>query len=140
MGDVTGDAHTEQEQWEADREALSAAGVPRWAQVTGDDDSLRPRLFVWVNEALDLEAALVGEADGAALQVLGERASEVLRGDNASGTRGGPADLGQPTALAVVHQHAVGHGSMGRAAVRPLADVVRFASERLDDLIAQCKP
>jgi hypothetical protein len=137
---VTGSARRAQEPWEVDREALSAAGVPRWAQVTGDDDGLRLRLFVWVNDGLDLEGRLVGDTSGAALEVLRERAAEVLRGDNTFGTRGGPADLAQPTALAVIHEHAVGHGSMGRQAVRPLAQVVHFAIERLDELIRQREP
>ena len=135
MDAVTGDSGSEQEPWEADKAALSAAGVPPWAQVTGDDDWLGPRLFVWVNEAQDFESALIGEADAPALRLLSERARELLRGNNTSGSRRGPSDLGQPTALAVVHQHAVGHGSMGRSDVRPLGDVVRFASDALDDLV-----
>lgn len=139
MADVTGDRRSAQEPWEVDRESLSAAGVPRWAQVTGNDDGLRPRLFVWVNDGLDLEGRLVGDTDEAALEMLRERTAEMLRGDKTFSARGGPADLAQPTALAVVHQHAVGHGSMGRGALRPLAEVVHFASERLDDLIRQWK-
>lgn len=140
MGDVTGDARSEREPWEADREVLSAAGVPRWAHVTGNDDWLRPRLFVWVNDALDFEARLVGEADGPALRTLGERAAEVLRGDNVFGSHCEPTDLGQPVALAVVHEYAVGYGSLGRSDVRPLADVVRFASQQLDHLVVQRGP
>lgn len=132
MDDVTGDTRSEQEPWQADKDALSAAGVPPWAQVTGDDDSLRPRLFVWVNDGMELEAALVGEADGPVLRVLMERAAEVLRADNAFGTHGEPADLAQPTALAVVHEHAVGHGSMGRASTLSLAEVLSFAQDRLE--------
>lgn len=121
--------------WEADREALSAAGVPRWAQVTGDDDHLRPRLFVWVDDAMALHSQLVGDADPVALRQLVARASEILSGRNDMRERGRPVDTGQPTALAVVHEHAVGYGSMGRASTLSLAEVVSFARDRLEQLL-----
>src|SRR3546814_20803781 len=66
--------------WEADRAALSAAGVPRWAQVTGADDHLRPRPFVWVDAAMALHSQPVGDADPVALRPLVARASEITAG------------------------------------------------------------
>src|SRR3546814_20030318 len=97
--------------WEADREALSAAGVPRWAQVTGADDHLRPRLFVWVDDALALHSQLVGDADPVALRQLVARASEILSGPHAMPDRGRPVHTGQHTALPVVHDPALRTGS-----------------------------
>lgn len=47
---------------EADGQVLSAHGIPGWAQVTGNDDPLPPRVFAWVDENSVLHARLIGDA------------------------------------------------------------------------------
>lgn len=120
---------------EADKRRMSSLGIPAWAQVTGNDDWLRPRLFVWVDDAMVLHSRLVGDADTAHLRHLEARASEVLSGRSDMRERGRPVDIEQPAALAVVHEHAVGHGSMGRASTLSLAEVVAFAQDQLGQLL-----
>ncbi len=121
---------------EADKRLMSSLGIPAWAQVTGSDDWLRPRLFVWVDDAMALHSQLVGDVDPVHLRQLVARASEILSGRNDIRERGRPVDIRQPTALAVVHDHAVGHGSMGRASTLSLAELVSFAQDRLEQLLS----
>lgn len=125
---------------EADKRAFSAVGIPSWAQVTGTPDWMRPRLFAWVDDESALHARLVGAAELANLRLLATGAAEVLSGQNDFATHGEPAGLGETTALAVVHEHAVGYGSMGRSGVRPLAEVVQFAQDIIEGLIDAAGP
>lgn len=116
---------------------LSEHGVPRWAQVTGNDDASRPRLFAWVDENSGLHARLIDDASVEDLRLLAGRASEVLSGEDKWSTHREPTDLKQSTALAIVHEHAVGHGSLGRSEVRPLAEVVDFALSEIQELMRE---
>lgn len=116
---------------------LADLGVPTWAQVTGDEDPNRLRLFAWVEEDLTLRSVLVGRRDPSSLEVLAARCREILAGTHRRPPADPPEDLDQPAALALVHQHGVGHGSLSRPSTRPYAELLEFALREIEEHIVQ---
>ncbi|MFP5320950.1 MAG: hypothetical protein ACLGIC_03785 [Acidimicrobiia bacterium] len=82
-----------------------------------------------------MKSVLVGVPDGARLELLVSRCDGLLSGSHARRPGTPPDDLEQPCAVAIVHRSGVGHGRMGRAANRPLGELVTFARSEISRLL-----
>ncbi len=109
-----------------ERELLTEAGIPSWAPYSPQAVD-HPCFYSWVHDDGSLRGALVGTADVDALGRLTDPCRRVLMGREQRRPGSAPIDLDGLVALIHVQPEGVGRGPLGRAALRPLRDLLEFA-------------